>query len=86
MAEYIEFVLEGPTASGKTYRYKVVAKDGGDFLGIVSWYGPWRCYAFEPMPGTVFEKKCLRSIAEFCESRTNQHRGTRSARPVEAPQ
>ena len=38
-----------------------------------------RVYAFEPMPGTVFEKKCLRAIAEFCESRTNKHRGKSSA-------
>lgn len=36
-------------------------------LGQVKWYGPWRCYAFFPADGTLFERVCLRDIAAFCD-------------------
>lgn len=43
-------------------------------LGHVKWFGRWRCYAFWPFPSCVFEKKCLRDIAEFCEVETVAYR------------
>ena len=36
-------------------------------LGAIKWYAPWRKYSFFPQPHTVFEKDCLREIADFCE-------------------
>jgi len=52
---------------------------GGGMLGEVKWYGPWRCYAFFAQAQTVFERKCLRGIATFCEEQTITHRSRPSA-------
>lgn len=68
-ASYIDFVLVGRSSSGKTLVWEVHSKDGG-LLGTVSWFGRWRCYAFSPNERTVFERRCLRDIAGFCESET----------------
>ena len=43
-------------------------------LGVVKWYGGWRCYAFYPEDMTIYEKQCLRDIAQFCEEETNKWR------------
>lgn len=69
---FIDFVQAGSSASRKTARWVVYAKGGGQ-LGSVSWYPRWRCYAFFPQGG-VFERGCLREIADFCEKETQQHR------------
>ena len=42
-------------------------------LGKVRWFGRWRQYAFFPEPELVFEKTCLRTIADFCERNTRSH-------------
>lgn len=47
---------------------------GASALGTVKWYGAWRCYAFFPAPNTLFEKNCLRDLAQFCEARTVEHK------------
>lgn len=67
---FIEFQGGGESASGKTGIYLVVAKTGGKNLGEVRWFGRWRCYGFYPYEGTVFERHCLRDIADFCERQT----------------
>jgi hypothetical protein len=54
----------------------VVAKDGGVDLGLVKWFGRWYTYAFFPKADTVFERTCLRDIAEFCETETKAFRST----------
>jgi hypothetical protein len=74
---YFDFVTR--SKSGKTLEYHVMAKDNSDCLGSVNWFGRWRCYVFNPWPGTVFEKLCLREIAEFCERLTTEHRKARKA-------
>ena len=66
---YISFVLAGASASGKTQLWEVTTENA-TILGVVSWVGRWRCYAFWPHQRTVYEKRCLRDIADFCESRT----------------
>lgn len=55
----------------KTQRWVVRALRDQTALGMVRWYPGWRCYAFYPCPETIFEKKCLRDIALFCESQTH---------------
>ena len=46
MARWIEFV-EGPrSASGKTRTWTVRSKETDSELGVVQWFGRWRCYAF----------------------------------------
>jgi hypothetical protein len=69
---YITFV-EGP-AKPKTKTWRVLS-EREELLGIVKWYGPWRTYAFHPEGWTVFEKTCLRDIANFCESETKKQKG-----------
>lgn len=64
--------------SGKTKIWDVCGvgvrkKGGGGILGHVHWFGRWRKYAFSPVPNTVFEKDCLRLIADFCERQTKTH-------------
>ncbi len=67
---------EGPPKP-KTRTWQVRAKQGGVLLGEIRRFGRWRCYAFEPWLNTVFEHRCLRDIADFCEHQTNIQRQTR---------
>lgn len=73
--DYIDFNFLKTTPSGKTKIYSVTAKDvGNTILGTVSWFGRWRKYTFWPMEDTVYEENCLRTIAEFCETITKDHK------------
>lgn len=81
-AEWINFT-ELPNPGKKTLRFGVAAKADGFSLGTVSWYGPWRCYGFTPTLASpvVFEHRCLRDLAAFCEWLTTKHRaGIRTRR------
>lgn len=80
MASYIRFD-EVPDIGKKTRCWIVRALQGLALLGQVSWYSPWRCYVFHPMQGTLFERKCLRDIATFCEERTAEQRATWGKKP-----
>ena len=62
--------------TGKTWIWQVVTRDGhSNLLGVVKWFSRWRCYAFFPGVETIFEERCLRDIASFCENETVKHRG-----------
>lgn len=74
MAKWIEFTQTATSPSGKTKVWSVHAKDGGPPLGSVRWHGAWRRYSFFPEPGTLFEKDCLRDIANFLETQTEAQR------------
>lgn len=77
--KYIRYIQELPSQppakpiKTRVWHVRPVADDWVS-LGYVKWSGPWRCYAFYPQPGTVFEKQCLMDLAEFCKSRTEEHR------------
>lgn len=43
-------------------------------LGQVRWFGRWRCYAFFPETGTVFNASCMRELVMFCEATTKEQR------------
>jgi hypothetical protein len=68
--------FEGTTAFAgpRTDAWYVVSKEQDAPLGVVKWYGPFRCYAFYPWPDTVYERTCLRDIADFCEAETVKRR------------
>lgn len=70
---WIIFDPIGRSTSDKTSVWNVVAREGGNKLGEVSWFGRWRKYCFFPEAGTVFEKDCLRDVANWCESATREH-------------
>ena len=82
--EYLEFVDIGATPSGLTRRWSVRSRHGKNFLGQqiilgeVSWWSPWRQYTFKPSSNTIWNKECLRTIAGFCESITEDHRSKKS--------
>ena len=38
---------------------------GGDELGQVKWYGPWRSYCYFPTQQAVYSDGCLKDIADF---------------------
>ena len=68
-SKWIRFVEDTPAAWVTRY-WRVEAKQGGNFLGGVKWWGGWRRYCFFPEQATIFEKDCLRDIADFCEAQT----------------
>lgn len=59
-------------ASGKTLQWQVWGRkrfpQEGQLLGIIKWFGRWRQYTFFPQPVTVFNRECLRDIANFIDS------------------
>lgn len=69
----ISFGLIGTSPSGKTRVWEVVNRRDGSSIGTVRWFGRWRCYSFHPDANTVFEKVCLRDIADFCDRKTAEH-------------
>ena len=51
----------------KTNVYEVVSFLHGDRLGIIKWYGAWRCYTFLPNYDTIWNKGCLQDIILFID-------------------
>jgi hypothetical protein len=77
MSKWIQFVDRGIPAGKKTRVWTVHPIDGANSnLGEIRWYAPWRQYAFYPTRNSLFERQCLRDIADFCEKETNAHRAT----------
>lgn len=66
----------GATPSGKTKIWNVLSDDGVA-LGVIRWFGRWRQYAFYPASNTVYERQCLRDLADFCEQQTRKHASRR---------
>lgn len=58
----------------KTNKWIVSNSLNDEPLGDIRWFGRWRQYAFFPLDNLVFEKTCLRSIADFCEFESGAHR------------
>ena len=66
MRKYLEFrfVEQKP----KTKVFHIVAKKTDDCIGVIQWYGRWRCYIFMPRGfNPVFNVQCLKDICEFIE-------------------
>ncbi len=78
-AKWIVFAEIEMPAGRKTRVWKVEAKDGGGQIGLVSWHGPWRQYCFFPFGERVFNRDCLRDLAEFCKTQTREHHLARRA-------
>ena len=69
---WISFELQ-PIVGRKTGTWIVKTLQGAR-LGVVKWFGPWRQYSFFPDPDTAWERDCLRTVADFCERSTLEHR------------
>lgn len=75
---FIRFGAIGKSATGLTLIFDVYTNDEkGTVLGQVKWFPKWRAYAFFPEKRTVFEKRCLRCIADYCEFMTRAHNAAR---------
>lgn len=84
-AEHIYFWHDPKNDKPKTQVWNVIAKDSNDWLGQISWFAQWRCYAFRSTYTTKgrygmflsdrwFEPHCQRDIANFCEELTIKHK------------
>jgi hypothetical protein len=70
---FLQFVDERKSESGKTIIWTVKNLNGSP-LGLISWKGQWRKYAFFPAPDTVFDLNCLNEICVFLKEQTEAHR------------
>lgn len=73
MPTHINFI-KYPNPNKKTQKWRVRAKSDNYFLGEISWFARWYQYSFFPQGNTVFEKTCLRDIAQFCDEQTKIYR------------
>lgn len=80
---WITFEDAGTSKSGKTLEWRVQPKETFEVagvavaaacIGMVKWYAPWRRYCLFPYSSAVFEWDCLRTIADFCEQKTREHK------------
>lgn len=76
-SRWIQFVEIPVPPHFKTRRWHVRARENSVLLGVIQWFGRWRQYAFFPAGETVFERQCLRDLAEFCERETKAQRAAR---------
>ena len=44
-------------------------------LGYIKWFTRWRCYAFFPLPSTIFNSDCLKDIKEFIDKLMEMRKG-----------
>lgn len=72
ISSYLNF-SEPVKISKRTVVVKVSNARSKDRLGEIRWYGPWRQYCFYPVHATIFNRGCLREIADRCEFMTKNH-------------
>lgn len=71
--EFIHFKkIDNPGKS--TSIWVCIHSIAGNQLGIVRWEGAWWRYTFHPNPGTSYDSKCNRDIADFMEVATEWQR------------
>lgn len=75
--EYLTFHEQWPDDK-KTALVGVRSARDGASLGIISWYGPWRQYAFHPSPKTTFNPDCMLTIIEYIDTLMEERRASRA--------
>lgn len=75
MAKHIEFVPDrfNKKQPADLQRWQVVAKKGNTALGNIAYYHPWSKFCFYPLIGTLYDAGCMRDIADFCETQTEEY-------------
>jgi hypothetical protein len=65
-------LLSGDISRGETFNdkpvFRIYNNKGGEQLGILSWYKPWRQYVFSSQAECVFNNSCLRDVLDFMEN------------------
>jgi hypothetical protein len=74
IGKYLSVSEVPPISERKTLMWELLSS-GGDTLGSISWYGPWRCYTVNPFQGTTFNAECLRDLARFLDAVRNKRKG-----------
>ena len=67
--------------SGKTKIWQVIQIGVEGFqlkLGEIRWQASWRRYAFFPELHTLYDESCLRTLADYCQMKTQDHREARA--------
>jgi len=64
MSKYLIFQDGGKSESGLTLIVDVISKKHGYPLGQIKWHGPWRDYVFHPDKATLFNRACMKCIAD----------------------
>lgn len=65
--EYIKFVHQRFSESGKTIVFEVYNQDESHFLGLIKFKATWRRYCFYPEPNRLFDVSCMKAIIDFIE-------------------
>lgn len=65
IGQFIEAELLPRLPKHKSDRWHIYPKSGGCYIGVVSWFGAWRQYVFDPAPNTTYSAGCLDDIAKF---------------------
>ena len=73
-AEFLTFELMPRRSGRRTDTWRVENAHHGFFLGIVSWYAPWRQYAFTPASGSTWSAGCLAAVNDFIAARMAERR------------
>lgn len=60
---FLVFEERDVEAKRKTRVVHVKSAITGFLVGTISWYAPWRRYAFMPAGATIFDVNCLREVA-----------------------
>jgi hypothetical protein len=72
-SKYLKVTEMRMDAKRTTMRYSVCAVDGSGQMGTIKWYSPWHGYCFFPFGETVFDKGCLRQVADWCHELTVEY-------------
>lgn len=73
--DYLRFKDAGRVSPGaKTSRWTVWSRHDSSLLGEIRWWIRWRQYVFIPQPEKLFDMKCMREAADFCEYVTAVHK------------
>lgn len=72
METFIEF-KEIQDVKTKTKQFYIENKASKSILGYVVFFPQWRKFVFtQILDEIIFDSKCLREIADFCDKQTNE--------------
>lgn len=72
---YINIVEQPPIRGRVTPVWWITSKSSGDLLGVIKWFGRWRCFCLFPEGNTIWNTGCLETINEFIGEQMAARRG-----------
>lgn len=61
---HLTFVEHGNPGK-KTKRWLIVPARGGDAIGYIEFYAPWRKYIWSMLNGAIFDVGCTQEVVDF---------------------